>query len=345
MGKAIVIIASVILSTSTLTRAKGGKDAIDSLRGPTVGGYIQVHYRQAYATGADPVVDNDDFRVQRVRIGIEGDVSRWLSYDLEMDPRAPEVTGLLRDAYVTLKLIPRHKLRIGQQKQQFGYENPESSTRLFTVNRAEVSDALSRGVNLRDIGLGLIGNLKLGDGWRIEDAMTVSNGAGMNVQADDTPAKNVWGRLGLRYKPDASNLHARLGVSGGAGDYIDRGDPALPLDDTTLIFRRLGADLEADHRYFFLAAEYVLGWDEVKATRETDEPFGYYVTLVAKTPWRLGPLLRYDGLGEDFTRWTFGAFWGLPDEPVRVLLNYELRQLRDGVRADDKAYAWLQVKF
>ena len=140
MRKNQVLIAAAFLSLVAAShgedaegkiKTKSGRPSGDTaLQGPTVSGYMQIHYRQAYATGADPAVDNDDFRVQRLRVGLEGDVYRWLSYDLEIDPRAPEVTGLLRDAYVTFKVIPRHKLRIGQQKQQFGYENVESSTRL-----------------------------------------------------------------------------------------------------------------------------------------------------------------------------------------------------------------------
>ncbi len=104
--------------------------------------------------------------MQRVRLGVRGDLYKWLSYEVEVDPRAPEVKGLLRDAYLAFKFIPRHQLRFGQQKTQFGYENRESSSDLFAVNRTELSDALSRGVNLRDIGVGVIGNVRLGKGWR-----------------------------------------------------------------------------------------------------------------------------------------------------------------------------------
>ena len=316
-------------------------------RRPRVSGYVQIHYRYAFKTGSDTLVDNDDFRVQRVRLGVDGDILPWLSYEIEVDPRAPEVTGVLRDAYLTLRVIPRHKLRIGQQKTQFGYENRESSTRLFAVNRTDVSDNLSRGVNLRDIGVGLIGNVKLGKGWRLEDAVTVVNGAGMNVQNDDTRMKDVWGRLGIRWKRrDFGDWTARLGASGGIGDHVDPGDTlSTTADDFRLKFRRLGADLEIDHEFFFLSAEYVAGWDENAKTGATEEPFGYYVNLIGKTPWKIGPVIRYDVLGDEFQRWTLGAFYGLQDEPFRVLLNYELRLKKDDLRGDDKLYVWVQAKF
>ncbi len=316
-----------------------------ALPAPRVSGYMQIHYRFARATGADSVVDNDDFRVQRVRIGVSGDISPRVSYQVEIDPRAPEITGVLRDAYAILRYIPRHDIRVGQQKTQFGYENRESSTNLFQVNRAEISDAIARGQNLRDIGVGLIGNIKLGKGVRLEEAITVVNGAGINVQADDTPRKNVWGRAGLRYRNDARNLLTRVGISGGAGDFIELGDLLDPADDVRIVFVRKGVDVEIDHPRFLLSAEYGTAKDENKSTAEIDEPVGYYLNLVGKLAPNCGPLVRYDVFDDTFKRWTFGAWWGPPAAPVRALLNYEARQLKDGVRGDDKIYLWLQVRY
>ena len=72
----------------------------------------------------------------------------------------------------------------------------------------------------------------------------------------------------------------------------------------------------------FLNAEYVFGWDENVTAGETDEPRGYYVQLVGKTPWRVGPSVRYDSLASEFRRWTFGAYYGLPGAPLRLMVNY-----------------------
>ena len=325
------------------------QDSVPKLRPLTVFGYVQVHFRYAFATGADSVVDYSDFRVQRLRLGIKGDVNQWLAYDVELDPRAPDITSVLRDAFLEFKAVPRHVIRVGQQKTHFGYENRMSSSDLFVVNRAEVSDNLSRGVNLRDIGIGLIGNLKPGPrGFRIEDGITVVNGAGMNVQNDNTPTKNVWGRLGLRWRSDSSNFTARFGLSGGVGDLIDPGADSLsPADDFRLKFNRYAADLEIEHRLVLLTAEYVSGHDENMLTGETDGPYGYYVQLVGRLAHkgRAGPIVRYDQLNDEFRRWTLGAYYGLPAERLRFLVNYELRHTFNSVRGDDKLYVWTQVRF
>ena len=316
-----------------------GEEEPWTLEPPRVFGYIQVQLRTAFHTGEDPLYDNTNFRVQRARLGVEGDLFPWLSYDVEFDPRAPEITGILRDAFFTLHFIPHHRIRIGQQKTQFGYENRESSTRLFAVNRTEVSDNLSRGTNLRDIGIGLIGHINLGSGFRFEDAITVVNGNGMNTQLDDTPMKDFWGRIGLRYK--RHQFWARLGFSGAIGDHIDPGDDdTTDADNFLLRFRRLGADVEVDQKWFFLSAEVVVGWDQPDGL-ETEMLYGWYINLVGKTPWDIGPIVRYDA-ADGASRFTFGAYYGKPNSIFRVMLNYELRllletelQARGGIVATD----------
>lgn len=337
--------------TAKEPKPKPAKTESAKLGLPKLSGYVQMFYRHAFDSNNDGTVDSPNFRVQRVRINVKGKIFPWASYDIEVDPRAPEVAGILRDAFLSLKFIPHHELRLGQQKTQFGYENSESSTRLYTVNRAELSDNLSRGVNLRDLGVGLIGKWPLGGGFRFEDAITVVNGAGLNVQNDNNNRKNIFGRIGLRYKK--ADLMARLGVSGAVGDILDTGnDLADPKDDFLVKFDRIGTDLEIDHSRGFMNFEYVMGRDDIQARRfperlpaEHVDRKGYYITLGGKTPWKVGPLIRYDTLDNNLRRWTLGAYYGLPSDRLRFLVNYELRSERDGVRADDKLYFWTQFRF
>lgn len=335
--------------------AKGAEGDGDEHKGPDLYGFAQVFFRHAFNTGSDGIVDNDNFRVQRVRLGIKGDITPWASYVVEIDPRAPEVTGILRDAYLRLDVIPNQQIRIGQQKTQFGYENRESSSELFAINRTEVSDNLSRGLTLRDIGIGIIGHYQINEAWRIEDALTIVNGAGMNVQNDDTSTKNYWGRIGVRHRTGKDSWE-RLGVSGGTGDFIDAEDPADPSDDVLTNFRRWGVDLEIDRKWFFASAEYVSGDEETSlvedpgAGTEESKPDGYYFNLIGKTPWHIGPIVRYDVFSDTFARWTVGAYYGEPKDRFRVLLNYEYREkfedsLGNVGRGDDKLYLWTQFRF
>jgi hypothetical protein len=310
-----------------------------------VAGYLQVFYKTRVEEDGDGQTEPGVFRVLRARFELKGYITPHISYKLQVDPRSPLITGVMRDAYISLEFIPHHKLRLGQQKTQFGYENSESSTRLFVVNRASVSDNLARGITLRDLGIGLIGRLPLGHGFRIEDAITVVNGSGMNVQLDDTKRKNVWGRLGGRYQNKTASLRVRLGFSGAIGNQLEpagRGNPPTPPD--VFDFKRAGGDLEVDHRWAFMAAEYVVGTNRSAAVPEANShSSGYYAMLVAKLPWNVGPVARFD-VFDDFRRWTAGAFYGLPGDRVRVLFNYEFWRDRAG-RHDDKVYLWTQVVF
>lgn len=312
-----------------------------------ISGYIQVHYFHEFNTNSDTLVDAGGFRILRARLTASGQVNKYTSFELTVDPRAPEISGLVRDAWIGFHRIPGHEIRVGQQKTQFGYENPESSAKLYCVNRSEVSDNLSRGVNLRDIGIGLMGRIKINDKLRFEDAVTFVNGSGRYVAGPDdfNKKKNLWGRTGIRYKN--SSCVFRFGLSGGIGDIKDPGDDLLdPADDVLIHFNRFGTDVQADHKYFFLAGEYVMASDKIADT--VSDESGYYALLCGKTKWRAGPLVRYDVMGDEWKRWTAGIYYGLPNDLFRILVNYEYRGYKSEefpAGLDDRLYVQLQVVF
>jgi hypothetical protein len=275
----------IFLLTANLIKvfAQGDQIDIDSVKvkkkyKPKISGFIQFQTLWHFDSNEDSETLPWRFRVQRARLRAEGKVSRKISYQLEIDPRAPEITGIMRDAYIALAYIPKHKIILGQQKTQFGYENRVSSSRLYFVNRTDVSDNLSRGTNLRDLGIGLKGFIPLNDKFRFEDAITLVNGAGMNVQYDNTHKKNIWGRVGVRYK--YNDLLCRFGISGGNGDIFEPADTLAGTPDYIIDFSRLGTDFQIEHRWFTMAAEYVLGWDEEPDGKS--EVAGYYCLLTGK---------------------------------------------------------------
>ena len=355
LGCAAALVMAGLPHAEAVAGPAADSSSESQMRGPEVFGYVQTFFQQAYHTGEDPDADNDFFRIQRLRLGVKGDINPIVSYDLEIDPRAPEVSGILRDAFIDVKLIPRHVIRIGQQKTPFGYENDVSSSKLYTVNRTELSESLGRGINLRDIGVSVRGNVKLGGGFRLEDAIAVVNGAGINVQADNSQRKNLWGRIGFRYKDNdtedsGNDFIVRAGLSVASGDMLEVEDPDDPTDDIFIEFKRVGIDVQVEQRWLLASAEYAQGQDTIvsspiPADIGTDEPAGWYYTLVGRSDYQVGPVVRFDQFDDDFKRWTVGAYYGEASAPVRVLLNYEYRQLRDGARQDDKLYLWLQVRF
>ncbi len=333
--------------------AQNDETEIDSLKiekkkksyKPKISGFIQFQTLWHFDSNGDGETLPWRFRVQRARLRAEGKIARKISYQLEIDPRAPEITGIMRDAYISFGYIPHHKVILGQQKTQFGYENRVSSTCLFFVNRTDVSDNLSRGANLRDIGIGLKGFIPLGEKYRFEDAITLVNGAGMNVQYDNTAKKNIWSRGGIRYK--TNDLLWRFGISGGYGDMFEPADTLTGTAAYILNFTRLGTDFQIEQKWFTLAAEYVMGWEEDPEGKS--EVAGYYCILTGKTPWNVGPLLRYEDMDGEFIRWTIGAYYGKPADRIRVLANYEIRKVEADpefpLGEDNRFYLWLQVRF
>lgn len=312
-----------------------------------ISGVLQFHYLNEFNTNGDTIRDPDGFRILRARITVKGDINKFTSFEIMIDPRAPEQGGILRDAFVKFKVIKDQTIRVGQQKTQFGWENRQSITELYTVNRAEMSDGVSRGENLRDIGIGILGHIKLNKKIRIEDAVTFTNGTRANVAGpyDFNPKKALWGRLGLRYKKD--DLEVRLGGSFGFGGIRYLGDSiANPNDDIYVNFKRLGADFQIDHKHFFLASEYAQGTDRVADTLY-GEPKGYQVLLAIKTKWKAGPLARYDVFEEEWKVLTLGAYYGNPNDKLRFLLNYVLRgnvtDIPNG--HDDRLYLQMQIRF
>ena len=134
---------------------------------PDFGGILQVHYMNEFNTNGDSIQDPDGFRILRARVNASGFVNDFISYEFMFDLRAPDHNGIVRDAYIAFHFLPNQELRFGQQKTIFGYEDVQSIRELYVVNRAEMSDAISRGVNLRDNGLGLVGKIPLNKNWSI----------------------------------------------------------------------------------------------------------------------------------------------------------------------------------
>jgi Phosphate-selective porin O and P len=314
---------------------------------PKISGVLQVHYLNEFNTNKDSSRDPDGFRILRARLIAKGDINKYLSYEVMIDPRAPEQGGILRDAFLEFHVIKNQKIRVGQQKTQFGWENRESITELYTVNRAEMSDGVSRGENLRDIGIGVIGNIKLNKNFSIEDAITFTNGTRTNVAGpfDFNTKKALWGRVGARYKQ--KDLNVRLGCSFGYGGIRYLYDNLIdPSDDLYVDFSRIGIDVQAENKHFFCAAEYGQGRDVVHDTLY-GEPRGYQALFALKTKWKVGPMVRYDTFEDEWKVLTLGAYYGNPKDRFRIISNYIFRgNIKDMPNGhDDRFYIQMQLAF
>lgn len=126
--------------------------------------YLQLRARaqiQALFEGDDDI-ERAAFLVRRMRLLLRGHVLDGLiafyfqlgfaERDLEADQRVP-----LRDARVTLNLVPWFNVTIGQMKVPFDHQRVTSSSKLQLVERARVVNALNLD---RDIGLKVHGEIE-----------------------------------------------------------------------------------------------------------------------------------------------------------------------------------------
>jgi len=311
---------------------------------PKISGYAQVMLSAGLDGDGNGVASTASLFLRRARIRLKGNVLEGVGYTFLVD--LATLSNFTRDAYFWTTLIPHHELRIGQQKTQFGYENPESASLLYVIDRAFVSDGLSRGSDLRDLGLGLLGKWDLPADFGVEYAITAVDGAGPNVLLDDTPRKNLWGRAGASYKN--GDWTVKLGVSAANGDRFFKADAVAGTPAYVMQFSRLGLDVRADTPWFFAAVEGVLGTNDRGAGPAGAA--GFYALAAGKTPWNLGPILRVEAYDQDLDapgdllrRYTLGAYADLKPVAARLMVNLEL----DGSETprDHALVSWVQVVF
>ena len=202
----------------------------------------------AQHAGDRSVGDNQNFLIRRARVILYGDVSEHLYVYIQPDfassvPGSPDANHFaqIRDCYgdVYLDDCKVHRLRIGQSKVPFGWENLQSSQNRLPLDR---NDALNSAVrNERDLGvfyyytpeyaqdffkenvdLGLKGSGNYG-----VFGFGVYNGQGGSFieQNDDV---HIVSRITLPMIFE-SGQRAEVGIQGYRGDYTVLSSPIFPL--------------------------------------------------------------------------------------------------------------------
>jgi Phosphate-selective porin O and P len=345
MKKAILFLVFVAFYQIGLAQ----KDSTQKIKKylPTITGVIAVHYLNELNTNGDGSHDPDGFRIFRARFTAKGRINKYTTYQMQVDVRSPEHSGLLRDAFIDFEVLKNQTIRVGQQKTRFGYENLVSATELYTINRSNLTDYLARGYTLREAGIGLIGKVKLNKSLDFEDDFTFTNGSKMNVTGpqDFSATKNAWGRIGLRYQ-NKKNMY-RIGISGGTGGITEYSDPGT-ADDIFFKIKRIGIDMEIETKYLNIYGEFAAGTNTYKDTGEIEDINGFYLILLGKTKWNIGPFIRYEATTEDdFVKTTAGLYYGKPKAKLRFIMNYEFRgQFKDVPQGhDDRLYLQCQIAF
>lgn len=123
-----------------------GKDVTIGIRGR-----LQLDWRQF-----DPEVDEDTFDFRTARLGIQGDVTKHFSYELEREIKHDAEFGDWKDVYLNWKTFDAVRLKGGRFKMPFGLEQNTGPTETDFAYRSLASTAIAPG---RDRGVMVYGEL------------------------------------------------------------------------------------------------------------------------------------------------------------------------------------------
>jgi len=289
---------------------------------------------------------NDRLRLRRSEIKFTGKVSEStpVDYTVMLDPA--QVTedatrkNVLQDAFVTLGVIPRHTLDIGQYKPGITEEGSRSPAKVDTIERAYISRTFG---DQRDIGVRLSGK------WPYADYnVGVFNGSGIN-QADANDQKDIAGRIVLRpLKESGMDLLKDFEI--GASGYH------RPAHGSTFAKKRLGYEARYAYKNFSLKGEYMTGQGTATASSTSENRTlsnGWYGQAAYYFLPKLQGVLKIEGYdpneeaSEDrVTETTVGLNYFIDQYYAKLQLNYihKDEEAEDDI-ANDQLIGAMQVVF
>jgi phosphate-selective porin len=220
----------------------------------TLGGFIQAQFEDGdiaafegrFVEGAG--AGKDRFRLRRARINISGDFAEQFDFKLEGDFSSSDTTITVRDAagktlasnstrtgftatdiFINWHQLPEFNIKVGQYKAPFGLEQLTPDTLLYTIERSQVTSALTpeRQVGVQVWGKPLA-NILPAQKDRLTYWAGIFNGNGRNVSVNDNNEFMYVGRLeAVALKAKLFNQDAWLKV--GADGLYSRDDTGTTI--------------------------------------------------------------------------------------------------------------------
>ena len=278
-------------------------------------GYMQVRYNRLLET--NPLLqcaqcdrswgDNGGFFIRRMRLIFSGQISErvyfYIQPDLSSNPSSTATQyAQIRDAYVDVGLDAKNefRLRVGQSKVPFGFENMQSSQNRIPLDR---NDALNSAVaNERDLGVffywapknirTLFASL-VNDGLKGSGDYGVFSFGAYNGQTANRAEANNSPHIVSRFSyPFAVNKQiVEMGVQAYTGQYIltpDLINAGVKLPATrSFLDQRVASSFVLYPKPFGIQAEYNIGrgprFNKVSDSVEVSSLKGGYITASYKT--------------------------------------------------------------
>ena len=325
-----ILLSAILLCASLLAGAQTA---------PKIGGYAITTFKASDVEGAN---GGEAFSVRLVRFYVTGKITPDFDYKFQAQLNG---TPHMRDYYLEWVKYPQFRVKVGQFKRPFTYENPFNPWDLGNGDyslgvRSLAATAVDRcgapTAGGRDQGVQIQGDLlPLGsDGHRLlHYQIGVFNGNGINVKNDNLSFAYV-GQLEIKPIKDLK-FHA----SAYLGEY--------KLNDSVekALRNRYAVGAEYSSKTWMLRSEYVWGVTELNndplapASTMNQKSDGFYAQAAynfylkcknGKTQ-TLYPVVRYDYYAKNSevnagksTYWLAGIGWW-PEKHLRFQLNYTLR--------------------
>ena len=278
-------------------------------------GYMQVRYNRLLETNPSLQCaqcdrswgDNGGFFIRRMRLIFSGQISErvyfYIQPDLASNPSSTATQyAQIRDAYVDVGLDAKNefRLRVGQSKVPFGFENMQSSQNRIPLDR---NDALNSAVaNERDLGVffywapknirTLFASL-VNDGLKGSGDYGVFSFGAYNGQTANRAEANNSPHIVSRFSyPFAVNKQiVEMGVQAYTGQYIltpDLINAGVKLPATrSFLDQRVASSFVLYPKPFGIQAEYNIGrgprFNKVSDSVEVSSLKGGYITASYKT--------------------------------------------------------------
>ncbi|MCX8055974.1 MAG: OprO/OprP family phosphate-selective porin, partial [Ignavibacteria bacterium] len=146
-------------------------------------GFFQPVYRVNLDNSTNP---NNEFYINRFRLGLETKIYKSLKSEIELDPFDPI---LIKDADFRWRFLNRFELTLGKFKKPFSLERLTSVREIPFLERTKIVKELDKlGYAGRDLGLQLLYNLTFNN-LDIKLIGGVFNGNPNSVEGDDNNQK------------------------------------------------------------------------------------------------------------------------------------------------------------
>lgn len=296
-------------------------------------GYAQIRYNGLFSTNdkvscdqcdkswgttsSDPdAKSNNGFFIRRARLVFSGDILPYLYFYIQPDFASSPSSGVnnfvqLRDLYFDFSFDPKkeYRIRVGQSKVPYGFENLQSSQNRLTLDR---NDGLNSAVaNERDLGIFFMWaphEIRERFAMLVKDGYKGSGDYGVfafGAYNGQTPNKseanrNLYVVARLTYPFVIGNQIIEPGIQGYTGKWAFTSEISsgvtTPLDPDYVTDQRVAATFVLYPKPFGIQTEYNFGkgprYDKTTNSVQSDNLQGGYITLNYK--WDLNlPKQKY----------------------------------------------------